>query len=394
MSFAIESADIPALALGSSVLACGGGGNAYYGQLVAQQLLSERGSVRVIDIGEMARDGLALCTAIMGAPLVGIEKPPSLRALRAAFDALEHSLGDRLAAFVAVEVGGVQSILPLLLAALTGRPVIDGDGMGRAFPEAQMCTFLLYGMQPALPAALSDDHGLLWRIPSLPFDLPAANVGGTGRLGRVVGVALERGFRRYCAWKGGWIYFGFTLGRACLQRALVRGSIGLALELGRAAERGRAIGDDPVAALLRVAGGRLLFHGKIVDVERRFRSGYDWGTVRLEGLDADRGRRADIDFKNEYLIVRIDAEVVLTVPELITLVETDSATAVTTEVVRPGLRVSILGLPCSPLYHTPEALRVVGPQAFGYELPFIALQSPGGRRAAAPTSAGDISRPR
>ena len=375
MSFDITPADIPALALGSSVLACGGGGNAYYGQLVAQRLLSERGAVRVIDIGEMAGDGLALCTAIMGAPLVGIEKPPSLRALRATFDALEHALGDRLAAFVAVEVGGVQSVLPLLLAALTGRPVIDGDGMGRAFPEAQMCTFLLYGMHPALPAAMSDDHGLLWRIPSLPIELPATNLGGTGRLGRVVGIALERVFRRYCAWKGGFIYFGFTLGHACLQRALVRGTVRLALDLGCAAEQARASGDDPVAALLQVAGGTLLLRGKILDVERRFRGGHDWGTLRLEGIDADRGRRADIDFKNEYLILRVDETVALTVPELITLVETDCGTPVTTEVVRPGLRVSVLGLPSSPLYHTAEALRVVGPQAFGYALPFVALPS-------------------
>jgi hypothetical protein len=231
-------------------------------------------------------------------------------------------------------------------------------------------------MHPALPAAMSDDHGLLWRIPALPIDLPATNVGGTGRLGRVVGVALERGFRRYCAWKGGWIYFGFTLGHACLQRALVRGSVRLALELGRAAERARASADDPVTALLRAAGGRLLMRGKIVDVERRVRGGHDWGTLRLEGIDADRGRRADIDFKNEYLILRIDEEVALTVPDLITLVETDSGTPVTTEVVRPGLRVSILGLPSSPLYHTPEALRVVGPQAFGYALPFVALHAP------------------
>jgi hypothetical protein len=377
MSFEIAPADIPALALGSSVLACGGGGNAYYGQLVAQQVLNEHGTVRVIDIGEMAHDAFALCTAIMGAPLVGIEKPPSLRALRATFSAVEHSLGDRLAAFVAVEVGGVQSVLPLLLAALTGRPVIDGDGMGRAFPEAQMCTFLLYGMHPGLPAAMADDHGLLWRIPSIPIKLPATNVGGTGRLGRAVGVALERVFRRYCAWKGGWIYFGFTLDQTSLQRALVRGSIRLALDLGRAAERARASGDDPVAALLQVAEGRLLFRGKIPDVERRFRSGHDWGTVRLEGIDADRGRRAGVDFKNEYLILRIDERVVLTVPDLITLVETESGTPVTTEVVRPGLRVSILGLPSSPLYHTPEALRVVGPQAFGYEFPFVALHSQG-----------------
>lgn len=373
MSFEITAADVPALALGSSVLACGGGGNPYYGQLVARDLLRRHGAVRVIDVDEMPADGLASCPGIVGAPLVGIEKPPSVRALRAGFEAVQGSLGDRLAAFVAVEVGGAQSVLPLLLAALSGLPLLDGDGMGRAFPEAQMCTFLIYGMRPGLPFAMSDDHGLLWRLPSLPLEIPFGQFGGTGRLGRVVGIALERAFRRYCARKGGWIYFTATSDRASLQRTLVRGSMRLALELGRVVERTRTNADDAIEAVLRVAGGKLLFRGKIVDLERRFRGGHDWGSMRIEGLDADHGRRADVDFKNEYLILRVDEEVELTVPDLITIIETESGVPVTTEVVRPGLRVSVLGLPSTPLYKTPEALRVVGPRAFGYEIPLVSL---------------------
>ena len=369
MAFEMTRADIPALALGASVLACGGGGNPYYGQLIARQLMADGDAVSVIDVDEMAPEQVAIFTALMGAPLVGIEKPPSLRALRAGFDAVQRSLGDRIGAFVSVEVGGAQSMLPLMLAALTGRPLLDGDGMGRAFPEAQMCTFLLYGFSPGLPCACSDDHGLLWRLPRLPI----GGIGGVSRAGRVVGVALERVFRRYCARKGGWIHFTVTIDRPSLQRTLVRGSVRLALDIGRAVESARAGGDDPVEALLRVAGGKLLFRGKIVDVERRFRTGHDWGTLRIEGLDEDRGRRAEIAFKNEYLILRVDEQTVLTVPDLITAVETHTGTPITTEVVRPGLRVSILGLRSTPLYHTPAALQVVGPRAFGYDVPFVPL---------------------
>ena len=141
MSFEITPANVPALALGSSVLACGGGGSPYYGGLGTQDLLERHGAVRVIDLDEMAADRLTVSAGIMGAPLVGIEKPPSLRALGAGFEAVRRSLGDRIAAFVAVEVGGTQSMLPLLLAALNRLPLVDGDGMGGELPEAQMCTF-------------------------------------------------------------------------------------------------------------------------------------------------------------------------------------------------------------------------------------------------------------
>jgi len=371
MSFEIGVDDLPALALGSSVLACGGGGNPYYGQLVAREVLAKSGPVSVIELDEMEPDSLAIMSVLMGAPLVGIEKPLGLTALLSGFRAVERSTKARIGAFVAAEVGGAQSILPLLLSAQSGRPTLDGDGMGRAFPEAQMCTFLIHGMFPGAPLALSDDHGLLFRLPYQPPKRRNPRFGGTGRAGRLFGIALERLLRRYCAHKGGLIQITASLDRSSLERSLVRGSFSLALEIGRAVEAARASGEDPVAPISEIAGGRRLLAGKVADVERRFRGGHDWGVLRIDGLDEDRGLRAEISFKNEFLILRVDGRVVLTVPDLIAVVERGTGAPVTTEVLRPGLRIAVLGLPCTPLYHAPEALRVVEPRAFGYDLPFV-----------------------
>lgn len=373
MSFEIGADDLPALALGSSVLACGGGGNPYYGYLVAREVLAKSGPVSVIELDEMEPDSLAILSALMGAPLVGIEKPLSLTALLSGFRAVQRSAKARIGAFVAAEVGGAQSVLPLLLSAHSGWPTLDGDGMGRAFPEAQMCTFLIHGLLPGAPLALSDDHGLLFHLPYQPFKRRSPRFGGTSRTGRFFGVALERLLRRYCAHKGGLIQITASLDRSSLERSLVRGSFRLALEIGRAVEAARADGQDPVAPISDIAGGRRLFAGKVADVERRFRGGHDWGVLRIEGLDEDRGRRAEISFKNEFLILRVDGQAVLTVPDLIAVVERETGAPVTTEVLRPGLRISVLGLPCTALYRAPEALRVVEPRAFGYDLPFVGL---------------------
>ena len=49
----------------------------------------------------------------------------------------------------------------------TGLPVIDGDGMGRAFPELQMKTFSIYGVK-ATPAALCDVRHNTAIFPDLP----------------------------------------------------------------------------------------------------------------------------------------------------------------------------------------------------------------------------------
>ena len=137
----------------------------------------------------------------------------------------------------------------------------------------------------------------------------------------------------------------------------------------------RAALANPVDAALSVAGGQRLFHGKIVDVERRLLGGFARGVLQLEGSGVDAGRALRIDFQNENLIARTDdGEILAVVPDLICLVDEDSAEPITTEIVRYGLRVVVLGIPAPEMLKTPEALRVIGPEAFGYDgVPYVPL---------------------
>lgn len=365
MSFEIRRSDVTAFALGSAILGCGGGGNSYYGQLVAQRMLSADAAVRVIDVDEMPPDSFAITPAVVGAPLVALEKPPSMIALRAGLDSLTRQVHGKVTAFFAAEIGGLQCIFPLLLAARAGLPLLDGDGMGRAFPELQMTTFAIYGTTPGLPHALSSDRGML-PFPPISHDPPSP--------GEPPGIRFERAVRKVCTEEGGLIYLTSAFDQKSLSRTLVRGSISLALRIGCAIQSVREAASDPVAAIVAAGDGRKLIAGKILDVERQFRSGHDWGTVRIDGVDEDRGRAAEIAFKNEYLIAKVDGDVALTVPDLIMLAETETGIPVSTDILRPGLRVTVLGMQASPLLKTAAALRSVGPGAFGYTLAYVPLR--------------------
>ena len=307
-------------------------------------------------------------SAVIGAPLVCLEKPPSLPAMQVGFDSVASNLNGEIGAFFAGEIGGLQCMFPLMLAAETGQPLLDGDAIGRAFPELQMCTFMIYGTTPGLPMALSYEGGMLLDAKERHHESSPRHSAN-----EPAGIEVERRLRKICSDNGGLIYMTTTFDHESLTRTLIRGSIALALALGRAVEAARAARRDPIAAIVEAGGGRRFIGGKVIDVERQFRAGHDWGTVRLEGVEADQGRLAEVAFKNEYLILKIGAEVALTVPDLITLVETETGNPVTTEILRPGLRVSVLGLPCSPLMRTEKALLAVGPKAFGYDLPYISL---------------------
>ena len=57
-----------------------------------------------------------------------------------------------------VEVGGMNTLIPLAVAAEMGLPCVDADGMRRAFPQIEMTCFTLGGIS-ASPMSLADEKG-------------------------------------------------------------------------------------------------------------------------------------------------------------------------------------------------------------------------------------------
>ena len=92
--------------------------------------------------------------------------------------------------------------------------------------------------------------------------------------------------------------------------------------------------------------------------------------MTVEGLGDDAGRSVRIEFQNENLAIWEGDEPTVTVPDLITLVASDTGEPITTELIRFGLRADVLVLPCPALLQTDQALAVVGPRAFGIDLDY------------------------
>jgi DUF917 family protein len=87
------------------------------------------------------------------------------------------------------------------------------------------------------------------------------------------------------------------------------------------------------------------------------------------------GQRLTIDFQNENLIARTgEGEILAVVPDLICIVDAETAEPITTELLRYGLRIEVLGIPAPEALKSDAAMRYVGPEAFGYKgVEFIPL---------------------
>jgi DUF917 family protein len=155
----------------------------------------------------------------------------------------------------------------------------------------------------------------------------------------------------------------------------VLGSISRAIRLGAAVLDARRRHLDPVDAVLQAEEGIRLFAGKVIDVARRTTGGFVRGSARIAGFDGDAGSSFDVEFQNEFTIGSIDGTVRVMVPDLICILDAVTGEAIGTETIRYGQRVAILSLPAAPVLTTAEALAVVGPAAFGYDMDFQSLHT-------------------
>ena len=151
-----------------------------------------------------------------------------------------------------------------------------------------------------------------------------------------------------------------------VKRAAIPGTVTQAYELGKAVLDANRNHQDPIAAVVNQEGGRLLMTAKIVDLERHLKGGFAVGHLALEGFGDFAGDTGRIDVQNEFLIFARNGKVEVCVPDLVVVLDVDTGHPITTEMLRYGQRIAVLGLPCHELLRSPEALAVVGPAAFGY----------------------------
>jgi uncharacterized protein len=359
MSWVLMEQDLHDLATGAGILGTGGGGNPYLGYLHVRELLRSGARITVVSTSTLQDTDLICPVGGIGAPTISIERLPNGSEYLGAMRAVEMAWGRPVTHVSSIEIGGANALRPLAVAAQAGLPLVDGDGMGRAFPELQMCTFAIAD----LPIALQDVRGnslLIRQVASARWAEHIARA-ATVAMGGSAAMAL------------------FCLPASDYRRTAITGTVSLAARLGQAVRQAREHHQDPVAAILALLPAQHLFTGKAVDVERRTAQGFARGCVVL----ASGSRCIGIDFQNEYLIARDvqTSEALATVPDLICLIHPETGEPLTTEVLRYGYQVAVIAIAAPEPLKSPAARAVVGPQAFGYTDPYRPL--PGDLCAAA-----------
>ena len=350
--------EIEDIALGAALLGAGGGGDPYVGKLVAMGAVKECGPVTLLDPEEVPDDALLVPIAMMGAPTVLGEKGIGGGEYQTLYNMVSQFFGKKIYAFMPIEAGGVNSMLPIAACARLGLPLVDCDGMGRAFPELQMVTFTIGGMS-ATPMALTDEKGT-----SVIFETITNK--WTEELARAVTMSC-----------GGSVSVSlYPMTGAQMKAYSVKNIVTRSQKLGEAIRTVKNCADDvtPEEHFLQFSEGYKLFKGKIADVLRETRGAFNFGKVMLEGIGECKGHQAYVEFQNENLTATVDGEILATTPDLICLVDTETFTPVTTDALKYGKRVLVIGLKCFEMWRTPAGIDLVGPRYFGCDTDYIPLE--------------------
>jgi DUF917 family protein len=225
-----------------------------------------------------------------------------------------------------------------------------------------METFGVYGISGS-PMAITHEHGdcaLIEAVDNRQMEWLAR------------GVAIRMGGCAYIA--------EYAMSGAEVKRTAIPHTLTLAIRIGEVIRQAKADQEPPIEALLRFLPstaykfGRAIFAGKIIDVQRETKAGFAVGRARIEAV-APSAAIMEIEIQNEYLVARVDGRVRAIVPDLICILDSESADPITTETLRYGQRVTVVAVSVPEIIRSPAALAVFGPACFGLSEPFTPIET-------------------
>jgi len=316
---------------GSTLLGAGGGGSPHDGLNMVKEM---KNKVTLLDPADLPESANAVAVAGIGAPKAIAEKGFGPEAVFA-YEAMRNVTalgGVKIDYLMPGEIGGLNTITPLYVAAMKNVPVVDADGNGRAVPELATGLYPIYKI-PTSPLVIANKAGdVIVAYLADPLDTTAAE-----KVARAAAVSFGM-LAAFATW---------IVSIATIKNCLVLNSISKAEKIGRALREAKARSKDTAKEVIAVTGGKELFRGKIKKIEMRTAEGFDFGRTTIEGMAKYKGKTFVIDSKNENMIAWQDEKPVAMVPDLMAMMTTKGE-PLTNADTKEGMEIAVIGI------HAPE----------------------------------------
>jgi DUF917 family protein len=327
--------DLLDLVDGAAIFSAGGGGDPEVGYNIADKLVSQGYTVKLVSPKEVPDNAKIVNFACVGATTaIEYDSDAAVRTLKT----LEEYAGFSAYATIPVELGGFNTLAAVDVAARCNIPVVDADGAGRSVPEVHLKVYTIDDI-PLTPMAVSDLHAKNMVIVKETMNSRAA-----GRVARIL--AAEWNNSAYTARR--------ILTGAQVKTSPIQLSLSESMKIGKLLRT--AI--EPIKAVLKETGGFTLFEGAVEHVERKTESGFTFIEVKLRGTSRCSGSTFEFKAKNEVLVAYENGRLAAIAPDIITPVHPETGKCITAEKIEKGDKLAILGLPAPQKWRTSKGLEL------------------------------------
>lgn len=335
MSKIINERGMMEMLYGACFMGAGGGGSLSNGLAMLESCKAKnKTELQMLDVEEMEDNSYAGIVAGMGAPSAIKERLHdfALEPL-GAYDGLVKLgfvMNRDIKYVMAVEYGGLNTFVPMLVALEKGIPFIDADGCGRAVPALETLLLSVNGVATSPLVCMNRNKDVIIGYTENPCDAKA----------------LENIGRSFCVASGMLAGIaGWMIKKDEIKEKVFPGAYSYAQKIGRAILKSKEEMLDVSKEIAAVTEYRELFKGKLIKFETEQKGGFDFGRTYFNGCEEYVGKKFRVDFQNENLIAYEDDKPIITVPELICMIDLETYTPLTNTDLQEGMTILIAALP-------------------------------------------------
>lgn len=316
-------------------------------------------SVPLIDIENLSDDELSAAVGIIGPPTVLENNNPFFMKGESIIRQLENLKQEKINSLFSIEAASINLVYPLIIAAMNNLPLIDGDIMGRAFPELQMTTFQFNNI-PITPFIAVDLKNNVYQ-----YDCEDAHIIDTNIRHKVINT-------------GGIAFFiGFPAKANILKNFIIPKTFSLAIEIGQSFlcsyNYNQLIESLNTVTQNSIYGCTIeLIIGIVEKIDAYDQSNI--GSFSIKGLHNYRHKEMRLYYRYENLVAYIDNQLVACVPDLITIIDLNQLRPISIAELQVNTKIAVIGLPSPLQLRTDKALSIIGPKSFGFKNNYRALE--------------------
>ena len=319
--------DIVDMIWGATLLGGGGGGSSLNGMDLLERYMADHDlaegdiSVDVIEPEEMEAGAYAAVTAGMGAP-TAIKHVDFSKYATNAFEVMQDFVLPRKVSYsMAVELGGFNTFVPMLISLVKGIPFINTDGAARAVPA--LTTLLLHvngaDTSPLVMANAYEGEDAYDKVSIRLKDPKDAAL--AENLARGVCVAFKM-LSGLCGW---------MMEKEAIKEKLPAGTVALSRDVGKILRDDSVTNKFDKLAELGVVECREFARGAVTGGGNVQEKGFDFGFIEV--TDEATGVNWRIEFQNENLVLSTGGgkigEVKMTAPDIICCYNSESSMPLT-----------------------------------------------------------------